>query len=96
MNCPNPNCLCSHTSCEAGWVWGEFKTRKTQYRNGQPTEVVEKHEGVWFCHLCYPERATIQRSAKSRNQFIKQLAERAPTARRAAYVAEEKERTKVF
>lgn len=88
-HCRRPNCRCTHTDgCERGFIWTTYEIEEVRYIKGEQKIVRTKYEGVLFCEVCDPERAHIQKTSKSSEEFAERL-----RARSSYKSAENYERT---
>lgn len=97
MHCGKLNCICTHNNgCEKGFIATRYSDKRF-INTSEGQRVVETwYEGVLFCPTCDPERAHIQKTSRSSEEFHQRLRERSSLKSSDYYDKEEASKTRTL
>ena len=97
-HCGKSGCMCTHTEgCEKGFIWVEYYEDDIRLLpDGSKKVKSVKREGVRFCHICDPERARIQQTARNGFELGEKLRALSKHNRKLAYEENESSRTRTL
>lgn len=95
--CTKLNCYCTHTDgCERGYIFVRYKHTEKRIREGKEILKETWYDGVRFCPICDPERAHIQNTSTTSEEFAERLRNRSTLKSSANYDKEEATRTRTL
>ena len=95
--CNKTNCICTHTDgCDRGYIYIRYSNKKIIIRDGVQNTVEIWYDGVRFCPICDPERAHIQNTSTTSEEFAERLRNRSTLKSSDNYDKEEATRTRTL
>ena len=95
--CNKTNCICTHTNdCERGYIFVRYKHTEKRVREGNEILIETWYDGVRFCPTCDPERAHIQNTSTTNEEFAERLRNRSILKSSDNYDKEEATRTRTL
>ena len=96
-HCGRAGCFCTHTNgCERGYIFIRYKDTKIVKRKGE--EIIKEtwYDGVTFCSNCDAQRAHIQKTSVTSEEFGQRLRERSKYKSAENYETQEANKTRTL
>ena len=96
-HCLRNACPCKHEECVKGFIETSYvSTKEIKTREGEIKTIETEYEGVLFCPTCDPERASIQRTSASPEEFRERLTNRSHFKATENFQKEEASKTRTL